>query len=176
LNDLDIYEILVREHEQMLFGYLLAFVRDPDLADDLAQRAFVRAYQNLSTLKDRSSFAPWLRSIARNVAINDLKRRAREVPTDPEVLQGMEDVFHALDAPDHGDSWADRVQAVKLCFEKLSEKLRRTCQLHYLEDMKAKDVAQALSMSLSAVLKSLERGRAAIRRCVEMRLGLGGVS
>ncbi len=172
LDQLDTYEILVREHEQMLQSYLLAMVRDPLLAEDLAQQAFVRAYQKLSTLKKKESFAAWLRTIARNLAIDQMKHRNREVPTDPAVIQGMEDVFLAVDAPGTVDTWAERVRAVKLCFGKLSEVLRQTCSLHYMEDMKVNDIARELSVSVSAVLKRLERGRATIRRCVEKQLGL----
>ena len=172
MSDLDAYEILIREHEQMLQSYLLAMVHDPLLAEDLAQQAFVQAYQKLSTLKKKESFAAWLRTIARNLAFNELKHRKHEVPTDPAVIQGMEDVFRPLDAPGMADTWSERVRAVELCFGKLSETLRQTCSLHYMKDMKVKHIAEELSVSIAAVLKRLERGRTAVRRCVEKQLGL----
>ena len=125
MNDLDAYEILIREHEQMLQSYLLVMVHDPSLAEDLAQQAFVQAYQKLSTLKKKESFAAWLRTIARNLAINELRHRKHEVPTDPAVIEGMEDIFLRLDAPGTADTWAERVRAVELCFEKLSEVLQQ---------------------------------------------------
>lgn len=171
---LQVYEILVRQHEKMLFAYLLGIVGDAELAEELAQEAFVQAYYRLNTLRDRGAFAPWLRTIARNLAFEELARRGREAPTEPEVIQGMEDVFLRFDSDELGDSWAERVKAVRDCFAKLPETLRRVCQLHYMEDLPTKIVAERLGASLASVLKRLERARDAIRRCVERALALEG--
>ena len=172
MSDLRSYEILVLEHEAMLFSYLLALVRDRHMAEDLVQETFLQAYRKLSTLEKSSSFAAWVRSIGRNLAFNTMKRRKREVPTDPETLQGMEDVFGALDDAGLGDTWGERSRAVGRCFKQLPESMRRTCMLHYMEGYPVKVVAEKLTVSLASVLKRLERGRKAVRRCVERRLGL----
>jgi len=175
LSDLSPYAILVREHEAMVFSYLLSIVRDRHIAEDIAQETFLMAYKKLSTLKKTESFAAWVRSIARNTAINEMRRRQREVPTDPGVLQGIEDLFAALDDKALADTWAERTAAVQKCFEKLPEAMRRVCELHYMEGKPTKNVANMLTVSLSAVHKRLERARRAVRRCVEKRLELEGV-
>jgi RNA polymerase sigma factor (sigma-70 family) len=170
---LDVYEVLVREHEKMLHAYLMGLVGDATLAEDIAQEAFVQAYRKLSTLRNKEAFGAWLRTIARNIALAALKRRGREIPTDPEVLRGMEEVFTSLDNRSLGGKWEERVTLVRNCFEDLPETLRSVCTLHYFEDQLAKDIAGVLRISLAAVLKRLERARQAIRQCVEKKLGLG---
>jgi RNA polymerase sigma-70 factor (ECF subfamily) len=170
---LDVYEVLVREHEGMLHAYLMGLMRDPALVEDIAQEAFVQAYRKLSTLKNKEAFGAWLRTIARNIALAALKRRGKEIPTDPEVLRGMEEVFSGLDDSKLGGKWEERVTLVRNCFEDLPETLRDVCTLHYFEDQLAKDIAGVLRISLAAVLKRLERARQAIRQCVEKKLGLG---
>lgn len=171
---LDVYEVLVREHEGMLHAYLMGLVGDAALAEDISQEAFVQAYRKLSTLKNKEAFAAWLRTIARNIAFAQLKRRGREIPTDPEVLRGMEEVFSSLDDRRLGSQWEERVTVVQRCFEALPETLHSVCTLHYFEDQLAKDIAGVLRISLAAVLKRLERARQALRECVEKHLGLKG--
>ena len=174
MKALDIYEVLVREHEGMLQAYLMGLVRDPGLAEEIAQEAFIQAYRKFDTLKRKEAFAAWLRIIARNTAFAALKRRGREIPTDPEVLQGMEEVFSVLDSRELGEDWEQRVAVVKSCFEALPETLHAVCKLHYFEDRLARDIAGLLRISLAAVLKRLERARHAIRQCVEKNLKLEG--
>jgi RNA polymerase sigma-70 factor (ECF subfamily) len=172
MEALEIYEVLVKEHEGMLQAYLLGVVGDSELAEDIAQEAFIQAYRKLATLKKKEAFAAWLRAIARNIAFAELRRRGREIATDPEVIQGMEEVFAVFDSHSKGNRWEERVAVVERCFKALPETLSTVCKLHYFEDHLVKDIANLLRISLSAVLKRLERARNAIRRCVERKLGL----
>lgn len=174
MDAVEIYEVLVREHERMLHAYLLGIVGDSALAEDVAQEAFIQAYRKLPTLKNKEAFGPWLRVIARNIAFATLRQRGREIATDPEVLQGMEEVFAALDSHKLGSTWEERAALVERCFKALPETLHTVCKLHYFEDRLARDIADALRISLSAVLKRLERARNTIRECVERNLGLKG--
>jgi len=174
MESLDIYEVLVKEHERMLQAYVLGIVGDTSMAEDVAQEAFIQAYRKLSTLRNKEAFASWLRSIARNIAFSELKKRGREIPTAPEVINGMEDVFAVLDDDKLGDGWEERAAILEKCFKALPDKLRTVCKLHYFEDQLVKNIASALSISLAAVLKRLERARSSIRDCVEQNLGLEG--
>ena len=172
MKALDIYEVLVKEHEGMLHAYLLGLVGDSDLAEEIAQEAFIQAYRKLDTLKKKGAFAAWLRVIARNLAFAELRRKGREIATDPEVIQGMEEVFSSFDSQSRGGRWEERVKIVERCFKALPETLGSVCRLHYFEDRLTKDIANVLRISLSAVLKRLERARNSIRECVERQLGL----
>ena len=175
MNQIDTYEILVRQHENMLQSYLLGILKNVNLVEEIAQQAFVDAYVNLDTLRDKGAFASWLRTIARNLALQELRKKKRELSIDPQVIQGMEDVFKPLDNTREAESWAERSLAVQTCFEKLPEKLHRTCKLHYMEDEKTNTISKIMSISLSAVLKRLERGRSSVRKCVEKQLKLENV-
>lgn len=172
MDAIDTFAILAREHQHMLQAYVLGLVRDPVLAQDLTQEAFLKAFQKLATLRTTESFPAWIRTIARRLACDHYAATAREIPTDPEVLQGMEDVFTALDSPARGDLWHDRLREVKGCFERLPPALRDVCRLHYFEDHQAQTIAQRLSLTTVTVWKRLERARGELRRCIEQRLGL----
>jgi RNA polymerase sigma factor (sigma-70 family) len=172
MNDIDVYEILVAEHEGMLQAYVLGIVHDRFLAEDICQEAFVLGFQQLATLKNKASFPAWLRSIARNLSFAELKRRKQEVPTDPEIIQGMEEVFGALDANRNPKSWQERLQVVANCVSRLPATFYDCCRLYYYDGKSMKEVAEILDTSLAAVLKRLERARVVITQCVEKQLSL----
>lgn len=173
--ELDIYEVLVAEHERMLHAYVLSFVHDPFLAEDICQEAFVLAFKQLKTLKNKAAFASWLRTIARNQAFAELRKRRVEVPTDPEILLGMEDIFQAIDAGASPAPWDERIRAVSECMAGLSSRLHDCCRMHYCDGKPVKEVADALGITVVAVLKRIERARVAIGRCVERKFQLGPI-
>jgi RNA polymerase sigma factor (sigma-70 family) len=170
IGQCDVYEVLVREHEAMLGAYVLSIVHEPAVAEDICQEAFIQGFHQLATLKQKERFPAWLRTIARNLALAELARQKREVAIDPRVMEGMEDVFCALDRNPDGSLWQERAKKLAECVESLPAPLNACCKLHYFESNSAKQIAEILEISLAAVLKRLERARLAIGACVERRL------
>lgn len=66
---------LFNRYQRTITGYIYRIVGDPDLAEDLAQDTFVRAYQAYERLRPDSNVVAWLYTIATNVARNSLRRR-----------------------------------------------------------------------------------------------------
>ena len=171
MQNIDTYEILMHQHTRMLHAYVLGIVGDSaDIADDVVQDTFVSAYRNLSALRDKTAFAPWIRTIARNKALNMLKRAGREFLVDSNTIQGMEDIFGQLDNDSYGEQWEERLKIVQNCFGELPDLLRQACELYYMEDQSTKNIAAKLSASLASILKRLERGRILLRECVEQHM------
>jgi RNA polymerase sigma-70 factor (ECF subfamily) len=175
MDSVEVYEVLVLQHEAMLLAYVLGWVRDPVLAEEMVQEAFVVGYQKLDQLRNKAAFAAWIRTIARNLAYAELRHRHREISIDPELIEGMEDVFSAFDQPHSAETWSDRVQIVRQCFERLPEKLREVTRMHYYEDRSLRQITEVLRVGLDAVKKRLERAREAIRQCAEKQLRLMGI-
>lgn len=169
-KNIESFEILMREHQSMLYSYLIGLVRNPELAEEITQITFIKAYRRLSTLNKKNSFPAWLRTIGRNTAFDELKKLKREIATDPEIFSGMEDIFMRFDDSRQAENWSDRVALVKNCFEKLPETLMAICKLYYMDDLKAKDVANSLSITLGTALKRLERSRNLLRHCVSLKI------
>jgi RNA polymerase sigma-70 factor (ECF subfamily) len=85
-GDLAAFESLVRLYQQPIVRFLRHLVRDPALAEDLAQETFLRAYRRLDGFSFQSRFSTWLFQIARNAGIDALRgreRRARLVEVAP---------------------------------------------------------------------------------------------
>ncbi|HYE05898.1 MAG TPA: RNA polymerase sigma factor [Planctomycetota bacterium] len=172
MDDIDVYEILVREHEAMLAVYVYGLVGDRALADDVCQEAFVQGYRHLARLERRESFAAWLRTIARNIAFDHLRRRERTTAMEPEAVATLDAAFARLDRHAENPDWAERLGALRACFDELSAPLQATCRMHYYNGVPTAAIAEHLGTSLVAVLKRLQRGREALAACIGKRLRL----
>ena len=69
-------ETLFAKHHGEIHVYLLRMVRDPELAADLTQDAFVKAYRNYDTLEKPENARAWLYQIAHRVALDEIRRRS----------------------------------------------------------------------------------------------------
>jgi RNA polymerase sigma factor (sigma-70 family) len=79
----------VRRYQARVYGLAITIVRDPGLAEDVAQETFVRAWRSAGTYDPRRGrVAAWLLTIARNAAIDAMRVRRPE-PLDPEIVAGM---------------------------------------------------------------------------------------
>ena len=172
MNAMKCYEVLVQENEQMLLSYLLGMTDDVALAEEAVQETFVTAWRKFGTLKKPESFGSWIRTIGRNVLLGELRKRKREVVISPAVIAGMEDVFSRLDQHVSDSAWRDRLATVRECLRALPDGLRRVCLRYYYRGEKARQVAQAMQVETTTILKRLQRAREALRTCVERSLGL----
>lgn len=170
---LHIYEILATQHEPMLVAYVLSLTSDPHLAEDIVQETLLIAYRKIETLRKPEAFGAWLRGIARRETLTALRRQGRDQLLEPELLEGVEDVFSSFEQLEWTERWQERFQVVERCFQLLPAKLRQVCSLHYFEDRATRDIAAELHLGLSAVLKRLERARSALKDCVEKQLRIG---
>ncbi len=83
---------LVRRHQSPLRGLLRQLVRaDLELADDLAQETFIRAYKNIRSFRGEAKFSTWLYRIAYNVFRENARKRKELVGIDEERLQAEVD-------------------------------------------------------------------------------------
>jgi RNA polymerase sigma factor (sigma-70 family) len=169
-DSLHIFEVLAKQHEAMLLAYILSLVSDHKLAEDIAQQSFLIAYRKIGTLKDPEAFPAWLRGIARLEAFSAVRRRARKFPVEPNVLQQLDEAYRRFEEECPTETWEERFHLVEECFERLPDTLQTACRLHYFEGQKAWQIAESLTLNLTAVLKRLERARNALRDCVRSKL------
>lgn len=97
-GDRDAFGELIQRHQRAVGGFLLSVLHDVDAAEDAAQQAFVKAFQNLDSFEERSSFKTWVSRIALNVARSQL-RWAK--------LRGW---LPLVPAGDEDGRWEDRVR------------------------------------------------------------------
>ncbi|HEX5717028.1 MAG TPA: sigma factor [Thermoanaerobaculia bacterium] len=69
------FGILYERYYAQVYGLLYRLLRDGDYVEDAAQQTFLKAYENLSQVREKSYFSIWLKRIATNVALNSLRDR-----------------------------------------------------------------------------------------------------
>jgi len=132
----------------MAHGYALALLRDPGLAEDACQEAFVDAYLNLGQLREDAAFPGWFRLVVRKHA--DRQRRSRLLASELDDLPGTTDPLAAVLEAEDRRSMYDHVQA-------LPGRLRTSLALFYGADLSISEIAGFLNVAPSAVKKRLFR-------------------
>ena len=176
-RDCELFVEQVREHHAGLRGFVRALGVDPLWVDDVAQEAFIVAYNRLDEYDHERDFGAWLRGIARNRVINERRKNARRkrILSDnlTDVLVSTSSVAEEEER-EIGDNGLARMKALKECIATLPEKSLQMMRSRYEDDLSAQDIAERYAMKPPAVRKALERVRASLRKCMEDRLGLAG--
>jgi len=157
------YGRIVNACQNTVTAIALAITRDVQASEDIAQEAFLKAWQQLDKLKNTASFLPWLRQITRNLA-RDWLRAQHGRPLSGEAAEiaiGM-----AAD-PDPSPSerllqTEEEIAATEI-ISALPEDSRETLLLFYREGQSSQQVAELLGLSDAAVRKRLSRARACVR-------------
>lgn len=165
----------VRTYHAGLRGFVRSLGVDPLWVDDVAQEAFIVAYNRLDEFERGRDFGAWLRGIARNLVINERRKDARRKRI---LSNNLTDVLlSSSSASDHepeemGDDALARLNALKECVRGLPEKSLRLLKCRYEEEQSAQDIAEEFAMNPPAVRKALERLRTSLRECMEQRIRL----
>lgn len=129
---------LVNRHQNALHRVCYRFMKDADLAEDVVQDAFVKAYQKLHSFEARSSFKSWLFQIAVNTAKNKLRQRKGE-------SVDIEKVQVAVDAEAHtGMEQADLKVLIQKYVDILPDKQKTALILRVYEDLSFKEIAKIM--------------------------------
>lgn len=162
---------LVRRYERLLFRIVGGFLRNPADVEEVAQEAFIRAFEALPTFRPGAPFRPWLAQIATRLCYDRLRRRqrSREVAWE-ELPLAEQQAARDLAA---GAGPQDRLAARDLAERALSclaPKDRRAVILAHLQGFTTAEVAQTLGCSALAVRLRLHRARRTMRRAVDALL------
>ena len=163
-GDEDAFGQLVRRYQDVVFATVVAVTRDLDVAQDIAQEVFLRAWFGIGQLADPASFAAWLRTIARNRSRTWLERRQRQ-PLQEKIDEGV--IVDGSSSPAGDLERAERRRMVEAALANLPEVSREALVLHYMEGMKTPQMATQLGISEPATRQRLRRARLQMQEEVE---------
>jgi RNA polymerase sigma-70 factor len=166
-----VFEILARDHADMLWAYLGSVVRDRAAAEDLFQETLLIAWRSLDRYDQSLPFGPWLRGIAGRLILAGRRRLARDLVhvvgnADLEALEGL----YAKVAAQSGDVWGEKLDLLRRCLDALPLPQRDVVHCYYWDDLDCRAIAAKLARPLEAVKKQLQRARAALADCMQLRL------
>lgn len=154
-GDTQAFEALVRQHQAAVFSIGYRMLGRRDVAEDLAQEAFLQLYRKLDHIESPEHLGFWLRRVVANLAIDWLRRPAHGAtqPLDEEI---------GLAAPgDETDPLMTR--ALTRLLGELAPAARAVMVLRYQEDLDVADIATALDMPLNTVKSHIKRSLTALR-------------
>ena len=154
-------DALFNKHHTEIYAYLVRMLRDSELAADLTQDAFVKAYKNYDTLEKDENARAWLYQIAHRVALDELRRRKiiRMIPWSGEARGAAPSAERlAMDLRLSGP--LERALAAIL------ERQRAALLLAELHDLTGLELAAAMGVSHVAARAILTRARESLRRAL----------
>ncbi len=171
-GDLAAFEEVVRRYQRRVYGVALRIVRAHDLADDVAQEAFVRAWRSLDRFDLGRPFGPWVCRIAANLALNHVRSpRARE--------EGLPEGHAETPSADPGPLGAILDEEAKRVLDEavaeLGPEQRAVFVLRAVEEMSYAEIAEALGISQGTVMSRLFRARERLARALAPYLGPAAV-
>src|SRR5437867_4855397 len=156
----DALEAMYAAYRGRIYTFLLRFLADPEMADDVTQETFAKAYGAFGSLTADHRILPWLYRIASNAAVDHLRRRKRFGWVRLGAVAETADEPHMRD--DHGRvPEREHIQAV---LRGLPPENAVALLLHAVEGYSYVEIAQIQDATLTAVRSRIARARAAFRR------------
>jgi RNA polymerase sigma-70 factor (ECF subfamily) len=166
------YGELVRRRQEAIRNMLRRLTRDSALADDLAQQAFVLAWRSIGTLKSPAAFGAWLRKLAVNCWLQQVRVKKREVAMSDVALGGgalcKEALLdgQAVSTLTQTSTVAERMD-LDTALAALPPDARLCVVLAYSEGMSHAEISESTSMALGTVKSHIARGAARLRELLQ---------
>jgi RNA polymerase sigma-70 factor (ECF subfamily) len=179
-GDSSAYTPLVERHQRRLLGLLYHACGDAQLAEDMAQEAFARAFQKLDMFTGESQFYTWLARIAMNLLFSDRRRKRLE---NQSHRQGLDIALENDGFANRSDQSSpaqqmelDETQAcVRRAIEALDEERRVVVLLRDFDGLDYQQIAETLEIPVGTVRSRLHRARLELRELLQksaVQLGL----
>jgi RNA polymerase sigma factor (sigma-70 family) len=161
-GDPEAFEILFRQFQKDVYGWIIRIVRDPRVAEELTVETFWRIHRSHARFDTGRSFGAWARRIATNTAFDHLKRAKNEVEFQDEYLG---------ETPTDPIIQRDARKRIHQAFLQLPPKLRLTAILALIEERPYEEIAEALGVPVGTVKSRVFKATRLLREKLK-RLGL----
>ncbi len=174
------FALLVEKYQQPIVNLVRRTLRDPDEAEDIAQNVFLQAFKSAQRYRATARFSTWLYTIARNLCLNELRRRARH-PADPLDSAAPGDTGHSpVQNPDPHAVLAPQAllrqelnAAIELALAGLPEIQRSALLLLRDQELPYEDIAQILHTTVPATKSLIHRARETLKQQLKPYLRSG---
>lgn len=161
LGDEQAFELLFRRHYVRLSGYVCKFLKDPDLAEEITQEAFIKVWESREDIDPENALQSYLFKIAKNLSLNKLKR----IKTESRYLEIYKYVYIEHNDSSALDSLISRELDEKIidAIGKLPPGCRKVFGLCRNEGLKYREIAEVLHISVKTVETQMSKALRIIR-------------
>jgi len=171
---------LVEKYKQPVLNFIYRTLRDETEAEDLAQNVFLQVYKSRSRYRRTAKFSTWLFTIARNLCLNELRRRSRhpaesieETHTDNEEQPQRQYEDKSQMAPPEKLLHGELARKIEEALAELPENQRSAILLCRQDELSYEEIAEVLDCSLSATKSLIHRGRETLKEKLKRYLQTG---
>ena len=172
------FEELMRHYYPRILNFIYRFVGHQSTAEDLAQEVFMRVFNSASGYRPKSRFQTWIYTIAKNVALNDLRRSSRLTYSLDEPAERDNKIYNSdmdgvgEDTPDEKMIQKEKAVRVRSAISELPENQRVAIILRRYEEFSYAEIAATLNVSEKAVKSLLSRAMQNLKNRLAGEVGL----
>jgi RNA polymerase sigma-70 factor (ECF subfamily) len=179
-GDVHAFEELVDRYKQPVAGLIYRMIGDLHEAQDLCQTVFLQVYKSARRYRENAKFSTWLYTIARNLCLNEIRRRSRR-PTESleRVSPTTGDEVRREVQDDEGRNPVDQIleleleQKIQQTLAGLPENQRMAVLLYRQEDLSYEEISEIIGCSLSATKSLIFRARETLKQKLKPYLRTG---
>lgn len=153
------FRFLLLRYQRPVFRFLATFRLPEPVVEEVAQECFLRVYRRIGSYDANkgASFASWIFTIARNLALNELARKQRQIEIDPiDSETALEDDI--LDPHEHLER-AEVSRRVAAAVDRIPDPFRQALVLSYFGELSIQDIARIEGCSSGTVKSRIHRGK-----------------
>lgn len=163
-GDLEAYGELVRRYQQSVYNVCLRLMGERQGAEDQTQDAFLRAHRRLETFDLARPFGPWIRTVAANLCLNELRSGGPvQLPLEEHDLP----LQTSWTDPEGRAQQSETAAAVRAALLRLPPHYRAVIELRHYGELSYKEIAEGLGISVSSVRSHLYRARGRMAEMLE---------
>ena len=148
---------LYDQYCKAMFNTAYNFVKDDDIAQDVMQEAFIKAFKKIESFSGEATFGAWLKRIVVNQSLDYIKKQKIQT-----VELNDNIVYMADEEPLEVDAEI-KLSAIYKCIEELPQKCKNVVKLYLIEGYDHQEVAQILEISEVASRSQLSRGKSKLK-------------
>ena len=160
------FEILMRRHNGRVFRAVRAILKQDELAEDVMQDAYVRAYEHLLDFRGEAAFSTWLTRIAVHEALARLRRERRFQPLEANIEEPPPMSFESPQCPEQQANDRELRVVLERAIDRLPDDFRVVFVLRAVEQMTGQETAHCLGIPEETVKTRLHRARLRLRELV----------
>jgi len=171
---------LVEKYRQPLFNFVFRTLRDETETEDVAQNTFLQVWKSRARYERTAKFSTWLFTIARNLCLNEIRRRSRHPAESLEETHAEHDdqpsrqyedkkIFLPTENVLHGEL----AKKIEEALDELPENQRTAILLCRQDEVSYEEIAEILGCSLSATKSVIHRGRETLKEKLKPYLQTG---
>ena len=172
-GDADAFRLIFERYSRPVISFIYDMVNDRGLAEELTQETFVRAFRAIHTMRTETKLSTWLFGIARNVARESLRARARANSHVDLEDKSVMDLSDNKPVPVDGLLSKELNELIRRSLAALDEDKRLVFTLKVLHQCSYEEIATITGFSLAKLKTDLHRARAEMRKRISPYAGVG---